>query len=204
MNRHKTKRLIAIRLCSFVLFAIFIAPSARAQRATPPATDDRSDATVAHASGTEVLFPPSGFQPGPANTARVSIDKGLSREFESAWRLSAAGTSGREGVVLIFRMKDGSYVGKTLGYTNEIRKFTFKWNPAAMAIVHTHPNGSDPKPADQDKRIANKYGVLNFTISIRGMYVYDPVTKKTSKVLNGLDWLDQSTLPDGLKKWLGA
>jgi len=101
-------------------------------------------------------------------------------------------------------MKDGSYVGKTLGYTNEIRKFTFKWNPAAMAIVHTHPNGSDPKPADQDKRIANKYGVLNFTISIRGMYVYDPVTKKTSKVLNGLDWLDQSTLPDGLKKWLGA
>ena len=36
------------------------------------------------------------------------------------------------------------------------------------------------------------------------MYVYDPATKKTSKVLNGLDWLDLSTYPDGLKRWLGT
>ena len=32
------------------------------------------------------------------------------------------------------------------------------------------------------------------------MYVYDPVTKKTTKLLNGLDWLHLSTFPDGFKE----
>jgi hypothetical protein len=76
--------------------------------------------------------------------------------------------------------------------TNEYKKCTFKWNAAAIAIVHTHPNGSDPKPAEQDRQVADKYDVPNFTLTLSGMYVYDPATKKTSKVLNGLDWLNLS------------
>src|SRR5689334_20488803 len=40
------------------------------------------------------------------------IDDGLIKEFEKAWRLSLDGTSSREGVVLIFRMADGSYTAR--------------------------------------------------------------------------------------------
>ena len=189
-----------------MLLALFVAESIRAQTpAAATANDDRSDTTSAPpvcAFGPS--FALSGFRPMPANGARTNIDKGLTKEFDKAWRISGYGTNDREGVVLIFRMEDGCYTGKSQGFTNEYRKFTFKWNPAALAIVHTHPNSCDPRPAEQDRRVADKYGVPNFTITISGMYVYDPATKKTSKVLNGLDWLDLSTYPDGLKRWLGT
>jgi len=121
-------------------------------------------------------------------------DDGLIKEFEKAWRISQDGTSGREGVVLIFRMGDGSYTARSLGFTNQYQRFTFKWNPAALAIVHTHPESCDPKPSEQDRRIADQLGVPNFTISIYGMYVYDPATRKTNKVMNRLDWLEPSKL----------
>jgi hypothetical protein len=203
MNIYKMKRLIAKLLCSSALFGLFVATSARARTVTAPEADDRSEAVNAYASCADLAPAPSGFRPDPINW-RANIDKGLTEEFVKAWQISGAGTSGREGVVLIFRMKDGSYVGKSLGFSNEIRKFTFRWNPATLAIVHTHPNNCDPRPAEQDRRIANKYGIPNFTITISGMYVYDPVTKETSKLLNGLEWLHLSTLPDGFKRWFGA
>jgi hypothetical protein len=82
--------------------------------------------------------------------------------------------------------------------------FTFKWSFNAVAIVHTHPNGTDPRPGEQDKRVADKYCVPNFTLTRTGMYVYDPATKRTSKVFNGLDWLKLPTYPDELKGWLGS
>lgn len=121
-----------------------------------------------------------------------NIGEGLIKEFDQAWRQSLDGTNGRESVILIFRMTDGSYTGRAQGFTNEYDKFTFRWNPAALAIVHTHPNHSDPRPGAIDKRVADRYGVPNFTITSSGMYVYAPATQKTSKVLNGLDWLNLS------------
>lgn len=120
------------------------------------------------------------------------IDKGLIREFEQAWRISGNGRSGQEAVVLIFRMPDDNYRGESLDSTGEYRKCTFKWNPAAVAIVHTHPNASDPRPSEQDKRVAKQYDTPVFTITISGLYVYDPATRRTKKVLDGLDWLKQS------------
>jgi hypothetical protein len=94
-------------------------------------------------------------------------------------------------------MEGGSYTGRSLGFTNEYGKFTFKWNPAAAAIIHTHPNRDDPKPSEHDRRVADNYGVPIFTITISGMYMYSPATRQTSKVLDGLDWLD----PVNLSRW---
>lgn len=131
-----------------------------------------------------------------------NIDKEVVKQFENAWRDSLDGSSDREGVVLMFRMRDGSYKGKSQGFTNQFRRFTFRWDPAALAIVHTHPNNCDPKPSEQDRRVADQFGVLNFTISIHGMFVYDPATKQTSKVLNGLDWLDLSKLTEEMSRKL--
>ena len=120
------------------------------------------------------------------------IDKGVIREFERAWEISGDGRYCQEGVVLIFSMKDGSYRGKSLGSTGEYQKVTFNWNPAAVAIVHTHANGRDPRPSEQDQWVARKYDVPIFTITMRGMYVYDPATGITVKVLDDLDWLNPS------------
>ena len=127
-----------------------------------------------------------------ADYAITRVDKQMVHAFETAWRRSANGTSGLEGVVLILRMLDGTYAAKDMGTTNERKQFTFRWDPATTAIVHTHPNSSDPKPQGEDLRVADKYQVPIFTITNRGMYVYDPGTKKTHKVVSNLDWLDAS------------
>lgn len=207
MNKYRKKLLIAMQLCSIVLLTSLGAASARAQ--TPGAAAEQGDekdmaSALSFVSRLRLSFAPSGFRPTSADTGRINIDKRIIKEFDKAWHDSADGTNGREGVVLIFRMEDGTYIGKSQGFTNQYKEFTFKWNPAALAIVHTHPNSCDPRPSEQDKRVADKYGVLNITITVSGMYVYDPATKKTSKVLNGLDWLIPSTYPDELKRWLGA
>lgn len=195
MNKYRKKLLLRKRICPILLLTIFAASSAQSQTSDQPqARDDRSDATtpMAFVSPSRASFKPSAIM--PANGISDIIDQAIVKEFDKAWYISGGGTNGREGVVLIFRMADGSYTGKLQHFTNQHRKATFKWNPAAVAIVHTHPNSCDPKPADQDKRVADKYGIPNFTITLRGMYVYDPATKKTSKVMDGLDWLNLSTI----------
>jgi hypothetical protein len=120
------------------------------------------------------------------------LDPDMIKEFSKAWQLSGNGTTDSESVVLILRMMDNRYMAKTLGSTNEHRSFTFRWHPGAVAIIHTHPNNASPKPQDADRMIADKYGVPIFTLALSGMFVYDPYTKKTTKVQQGLDWLDSS------------
>jgi len=121
--------------------------------------------------------------------------RGVVSAFQQAWRRSGNGLSSAEGLVLILRMVDGTYTAHEMGATNEYKKFTFAWHPATIAVVHTHPNSSNPKPQDHDIALADKYRVPVFTITSRGMFVYDPTTKKTSRVREDLDWLDQ-------RKWV--
>jgi hypothetical protein len=123
-------------------------------------------------------------------------DPAIVDSFSLAWRRAGNGTLSSEGVVLILKMKDGKFSGREMGATNEYKRFTFGWHPATIAIVHTHPNSSDARPQDDDLAVANKYHVPIFTITSRGMFVYDPGTKKISRVMLGLDWLDES-------KWVG-
>ncbi len=126
------------------------------------------------------------------------INKEMTEEFRKAWRIAKVGTSDYEGVVLFYLLPDGSYKVKALNPSNEFKQFTFLWDEQIVAIFHTHPQGVDPKPALEDMKIADKYQVLMFTLTIRGMYVYDPVTRKTSTVMVGLDWLDESKWTDEL------
>jgi hypothetical protein len=114
------------------------------------------------------------------------------REFDKAWRAAGQGKADTERAILIFRKLDGSLVAEGQGYTNEFDSFTFKWNPAAIAIVHTHRNYDAAEPSPADKEVANKLRVPIFTITSRGMYVYDPEMERVTKVQDGLDWLDES------------
>jgi len=140
----------------------------------------------------------------PTNNALIEADKRLTKEFDRAWRLSAYGTNGREGVVLIFRMGDGSFLGKSQGFTNQYKRFTFTLASNSIAIVHTHPSGCDPRPSPEDRQVADDYNVPIFTITLKGMYVYDPATRKTSKVFDGMEWHDYSTSLLPFKRWLAG
>lgn len=135
----------------------------------------------------------------PVRTLDLSkIDKEVVKQFQSAWHVSKGGTSNSEGVVLIYRLINGSYKAKFLGESNEFQRFTFTIDQAVVAIVHTHPNSCQSKPSVDDEAVANKYGLLMFTITSRGMFVYDPFTKKTTKIMDGIEWLDTAKWTDQL------
>ena len=120
------------------------------------------------------------------------IDRQVIREFEKAWTVASAGTSNQEGVVLIFRLFDGTYRAESQGNTNQHKKFTFKFIPNAVAIVHTHPNSIDARPSSDDTELSNKLGVPVYTITNRGMFMYDPKSKQITKIMDGMDWLDHT------------
>jgi hypothetical protein len=121
-----------------------------------------------------------------------TFDKPIIDKFREAWQRAANGTSPRESVVLILKMADGSYSARMPSPTNQYKSFTFAWHPATIAIVHTHPNGSPPRPEDGDIAAANRYKVPIFTLTMQGMFVYDPTTRKSSRILFGLEWKEDA------------
>ncbi|MEK6287164.1 MAG: hypothetical protein AABO57_15595 [Acidobacteriota bacterium] len=122
----------------------------------------------------------------------LKINDAVIEEFGKAWRAAGAGRSKTEVVVLLYQNIDGSLVAKSLRPSNEYKQVTFKWDPAAIAVVHTHPNECDAEPQREDRQIADKSRIAVYTITSRGMYVYDPDTKKISMVHQGLDWLESA------------
>jgi hypothetical protein len=126
------------------------------------------------------------------------------KEFSEAWQTVSLGKANTESAVLLFRKEDGSMVAETQRYTNEFDSCTFKWNPAAIAIVHTHRNRDGAEPSPADREVANKLGVPIFTITNRGMYAYDPGMKRVVKVQDGLDWRDPSKWSTDLSPVIAA
>ena len=122
----------------------------------------------------------------------AGVDEDVVNQFRKAWSDSRLGNNRPEAVVLIYRLADGRYRGEFQGVTNEYGQSTFKWDRSAVAIVHSHPQCFSPEPTAQDQRVAEKLGVPIFTITAKGMYVYDPATRKISLVHEYLDWLDPS------------
>lgn len=120
------------------------------------------------------------------------IDAAAVKEFQKAWRVSRNGFDGFEGLVLVYATHDGLISARSQGKSDEQKQFTFGWTANIIAVVHTHPNDCDPKPVGDDSQLADRFGVPVFTITQRGMYVYDPDTKKISMLQDGLDWLESS------------
>ncbi|HSE98917.1 MAG TPA: hypothetical protein VLD57_11685 [Blastocatellia bacterium] len=142
---------------------------------------------------TAPCFAQSAISDGEAVAFDLSkIDEGVIKEFGKAWLSSRSGTAYVEGLVLIFRNRDDSYRAGALAPSPEFEKFTFKWVPGVIAIAHTHPTNCNPRPAAQDIRVADRYRVPILTITRWGMYMYNPSTKKITKVHDNLDWLSAS------------
>lgn len=129
----------------------------------------------------------------PKGTFDLSkIDESITKEFMKAWNRSHNGIDSIEAGIYIFRNVDGSYRCIEMRYTNEPGGITTTMDPAAIALVHTHPTRLDPKPSDADIRVADKYCVPIFTITSWGMYMYDPKTKKITLIQHNLEWLSAS------------
>lgn len=126
----------------------------------------------------------------PKGTFDLSkIDESITKEFMKAWNRSHNGIENIEAGMSIFQKVDGSYWGIAMRFTNEPDQITIIVDPAAIALVHTHPNKLDPKPSAADIRVADKYCVPILTITSSGMYMYDPKTKKITQIQSNLDWL---------------
>jgi hypothetical protein len=185
------KRIVQLLVSALVLFS----PPANAHTLT--ITPSLSAALADAIEASRATANNSAFVRGGVGFVVSIVDKQMVDAFTKAWRRSLNGTTSLEGVVLIQRMSDG-YRAKEMGPSNEHKQFTFRWHPATIAIVHTHPNSSNPKPQDEDLLVADKYHVPIFTITSRGAYVYDPITRKISKLMDNLDWLEVSNWTRGL------
>jgi hypothetical protein len=129
----------------------------------------------------------------PSRFVPSDIDEKMVKQFNGAWQQCVLGTKDTEAVVLVLREPDGSVKAVSAGRSNQSYEFTFTWNPAIIAVVHTHPNNRDPKPVEQDILVARRFDIPIFTITRRGMHMYDPATDRITKVMNGTDWLDSSS-----------
>ena len=129
-----------------------------------------------------------------AKTAFIlsSIDAAAAEEFKKAWHATRNGSDGFEGLVLVYKGKRGSISARSQGKSEEQHRFTFGWTADIIAVVHTHANAVNPTPAEADLKVADRFLVPVFTLTRRGMYVYEPETRKISIVQNGLDWLRSS------------
>ena len=135
-------------------------------------------------------------RPRAGNRSRFvlsDIDPQVIKEFNGAWQQCVLGTKNNEAVVLVLRDADGSTRAVSGGNSTQSYEFTFKWNPAIIAIFHTHPNNRDPKPVKQDIQVARRFDVPIFTLTRQGMFMYDPATERITKIKNGIDWLDSSS-----------
>lgn len=143
---------------------------------------------------------PGAHQPNPgipnshasADAVMAQFDRDIVKAFRAAWYQAAKGRASVEAVVLIIRDADGSSTAVLPDPTHQHYRFTFHWLPGTIAVVHTHPNDYNPRPAEADIDIAERFGVPMFTLTSTGMYLYDPTTKITSRVQDGTDWLVNS------------
>ncbi|HVF89126.1 MAG TPA: hypothetical protein VNH22_03600 [Blastocatellia bacterium] len=187
----------------FLCATTFISSGQRILAARQVGPSEQSDHAPVIISG--VTREMSGFEPEPPlsrvglkptssvvlfEMGRINLD--VIREFKKVWRLSGVGINSVEGFVKVLLKTDGTYDAQSLGLTNEYKKFTFKWDPQTVAIAHTHPNNNDPRPSGPDLDLSDRYRIPIFTLTNRGMYMYDPLSRKITQLHKGLDWLNPS------------
>ena len=108
-----------------------------------------------------------------------------------AWTASGNGMATREGTVVLYNNPDGTIRPVHLPITNDHKTYKVKLEPNAAAILHTHSNRDAFRPSDGDRAEADRVRIPIYTLTRQGMYRYDPNTKKTELVRQGLTWLDK-------------
>lgn len=113
-----------------------------------------------------------------------------------AWNLSRNGLLKLERVVLVVAVPNdpaGAVTAKLLPATFEENRFTFTWERGTIAVLHTHHNEIAPEPSETDIKLAEQKRVPVFTITSKGLFVYDPLVKHTVQLERGTGWLLRSS-----------
>ena len=109
--------------------------------------------------------------------------------LKSIWTQSAFGVLNVEAT---FRL-DGSASDYRIVVVPSTNQFMRQVVPVVsgitFAVFHVHPMRGQPDPSQTDKNVADTYQLKIYTIHVRGLYEYDPVTKQTTKLRDGVDWM---------------
>lgn len=126
----------------------------------------------------------------------VWLDKGgdgsLVAHLRRAWMAVERGQSNREAAVLIVpsTADAGGWRAVPVFDSESYQTIKLEVPPGTLAILHTHPNhlGGEPSPAD--RRNSDMLGIPNYTLTDRGVWRYDPRTRRTERVMYKLSWLE--------------
>jgi hypothetical protein len=122
-------------------------------------------------------------------TTTILDDPQVIFAMSKAWTQSGNGTTGKEASFRIDASPSGIRV-VSLPFTNEFKKHRVKLiRGVTFLIFHVHPGGDNPAPSKIDKEIADRHQVRIVTMHVGGLYEYDPITGKTTKLRNKLDWI---------------
>jgi hypothetical protein len=118
------------------------------------------------------------------------INAGMVARMREAWELAGRGSSNREAAVLIVDRGEGTYDAVLAQDPEGYRSMRMMVPAGSVAIFHTHPNFTGSEPSPQDRLNSDLLGIPNFTLTDRGVWIYDPHTQRTSRVMYRLSWLD--------------
>jgi len=111
------------------------------------------------------------------------------RAAHAAWKESACGVLDFEAA---FRL-DGNPVAFRVvaaATTNASRQQTLSIVAGGtFAVFHVHPNRTQAEPSQHDRIVADRYQFKIYTIHVRGLYEYDPATRRVTKLRNGVEWM---------------
>jgi len=124
----------------------------------------------------------------------TDCDPAVIKAMKNAWSQSSNGTTGVEGTFVLVGTPD-NFTVVPMPPTNEQMKQSFILPAGAFAIYHVHPNKGDPTPSPADIALADGHDLSMNTISSRGLFEYDPETKTTTQLTQGLDWTKPCSQP---------
>lgn len=132
---------------------------------------------------------PTLAQPSAEDLIR-RLHPSAAAEFRVAWAWSHAGAARTESVVLVSLGADGRLYAKAHPSGNQHHRSIVSIHSGVGAIFHSHPNSCDPTPSLRDRRLADRLKIPIGTLTRRGLFVYDPATRRTTLLMRRLEWLD--------------
>jgi len=119
-----------------------------------------------------------------------NMNSTLVAQLKQAWQAAGKGSSNHEAAVIIVQQPDSSYQAILVFDQEGFQTIRLEVPPHAVAIFHTHPNHAGGEPSLADRRNSDLLSIPNFTLTDRGVWVYDPHTRRTSRIHYKLAWLD--------------
>jgi hypothetical protein len=81
---------------------------------------------------------------------------------------------------------DGAGNPREIQSSHDSAKSSVTVHPGDKAIIHTHPDNTDPKPSPADAAIAKQFGIPNYELSKNQLWVANP--DGTSEKVADVEW----------------